>query len=41
MTADMGDLTFTQVIAHHNALLDSFDAGVHAIHVATSNEIQF
>jgi nicotinamidase-related amidase len=41
MTADMGDLTFEQIIAHHNAVLDGFDAGAHAIHVAASNEIQF
>jgi len=27
MTADSGALTFEQIIAHHNALLDGFDAG--------------
>jgi nicotinamidase-related amidase len=41
MTADMGDLTFDQIIDHHNAVLDGFDAGAHAIHVAAANEIQF
>lgn len=41
MTADMGDLTFDQIIAHHNEVLDGFDAGAHAIHVAAANEIQF
>jgi nicotinamidase-related amidase len=41
MTADMGDLTYDQIIDHHNAVLDGFDAGAHAIHVAASAEIQF
>jgi len=41
MTGDMGDLSFRQIIAHHNALLDGFDAGAHAIRVAAANEIQF
>ena len=27
MTADSGELTFDQIIQHHNALLDGFDAG--------------
>jgi nicotinamidase-related amidase len=34
MTADAGGLTFEQIIAHHNALLDGFDAGNHAVAVA-------
>jgi nicotinamidase-related amidase len=33
MTADSGGLTFEQIIAHHNAVLDEFDAGTHAITV--------
>ncbi len=41
MTADMGDLTFDQIIAHHNQVLDGFDAGAHAIHVAAADAIQF
>jgi nicotinamidase-related amidase len=40
-TADMGDLTFPQIIAHHNALLDGFDAGAHAIELRRSDEITF
>jgi nicotinamidase-related amidase len=40
MTADMGDLSFRQIIAHHNALLDGFDAGAHAIQVAAATEIR-
>lgn len=41
MTADMGGLAFDQIIAHHNALLDGFDAGRHAIRVAPAAEIRF
>ena len=41
MTADMGDLKFEQIIAHHNAVLDGFDAGKHAIQIATSATIAF
>ncbi len=33
MTADSGGLTFEQIIAHHNELLDGFDAGSHAVRV--------
>jgi nicotinamidase-related amidase len=41
MTADMGNLAFDQIIAHHNGLLDGFDAGSKAIKVAESVTIQF
>lgn len=40
-TADMGGLSFEQIIAHHNALLDGFDAGSKAVKVAESVTIQF
>lgn len=40
-TADMGDLTFEQIIAHHNRLLNGFDAGRHAIKVRPSAEVDF
>lgn len=41
MTADSGALTFEQIIAHHNALLDEFDAGTHVVRVIPAAEIQF
>jgi nicotinamidase-related amidase len=41
MTADMGDLTFAQIIAHHNAVLDGFDAGAHAIELGRADQIAF
>lgn len=41
MTADMGDLTFEQIIAHHNALLDGFDAGPRAIRAIPSAQVTF
>ncbi len=41
MTADMGDLTFAQIIAHHNALLDGLDAGAHAIELRAADQIVF
>jgi nicotinamidase-related amidase len=40
-TADTRDLRFEQIIAHHNALLDGFDAGEHAVRVCASPEISF
>ncbi len=40
-TADMGGLSFEQIIAHHNAVLDGFDAGRHAIRVAPAEQIRF
>ena len=39
MTADTDTLRFEQVIAHHNALLDGFDAGKHEVRVCPSAEI--
>lgn len=41
MTADMGGLSFEQIIAHHNTLLDGFDAGRHAIRIVPSEGIRF
>lgn len=41
MTADMGDLSFAQIIAHHNAVLDGFDAGAHSIELRTTDRIAF
>jgi len=41
MTADSGDLDFSQIIAHHNALLDGFNAGACAIQVRLSNDVRF
>jgi nicotinamidase-related amidase len=41
MTADMGGLTFEQIIAHHNAVLDGFDAGAHAIELRRAGQIAF
>jgi len=40
MTADTGTLGFEQIIAHHNALLDGFDAGEHEVRVCPSSEIR-
>ena len=39
LTRDAGGLTASQIIAHHNLLLDGFAAGDHAIRVATTNEV--
>jgi nicotinamidase-related amidase len=41
MTADSGGLAFEQIIAHHNALLDGFDAGDHVIRVVPGGDIRF
>jgi len=41
MTADSGGLAFEQIIAHHNALLDGFDAGDRAISVVPGSDIRF
>ena len=40
-TADMGGLSFSQIIAHHNATLDGFDAGIHTVEVRPAREIEF
>ena len=41
MTADSGDLTFDQIIAHHNSLLDGFDAGSHSVRVVRLDQISW
>jgi nicotinamidase-related amidase len=41
MTADMAGLTFAQIIAHHNALLDGFSAGASRIQVQACGETRF
>ncbi|MEK6323824.1 MAG: cysteine hydrolase family protein [Acidobacteriota bacterium] len=38
-TVDNKLLTAAQIIAHHNALLDGFDAGSHAISVKSTDEV--
>ncbi|WP_413722347.1 isochorismatase family protein [Sodalis sp. RH24] len=40
-TADSGALGFAQIIAHHNALLDGFNAGPHSVSVRQAGEIEF
>ena len=40
-TIDNKLLTAAQIIAHHNALLDGFDAGAHAITVKLADEVTF
>ena len=39
-TADTRTLRFEQIIAHHNVLLDGFDAGEHEVRVCPSSEIR-
>ena len=39
LTADSGALSFDQIVAHHNALLDGFDAGNHSVQVAPSDQL--
>jgi len=39
MTSDSGGLTFDQIIAHHNALLDGFDAGSHSVRVLPLDQV--
>jgi len=39
MTADFGELGFDQIVDHHNALLDGFDAGAHSVTVVPLNQI--
>jgi len=39
-TIDNNILTASQIIAHHNALLNGFDAGIHAITVKPADEVQ-
>jgi nicotinamidase-related amidase len=40
-TSDRGGLTFEQIVAHHNATLNGFDAGRHIVQVKPSAEITF
>jgi nicotinamidase-related amidase len=40
-TIDNRLLTAAQIIAHHNGLLDGFDAGSHAITVRPTDEVSF
>jgi len=40
-TVDNKLLTAAQIIAHHNALLDGFDAGSHVITVKPADEVSF
>ncbi len=39
MTVDVGGLTFEQIIAHHNFILDGFSAGAHAITARTCSDL--
>jgi nicotinamidase-related amidase len=39
MTTDSGGLTYEQIIVHHNALLDGFDAGTHSVRVVPRDQI--
>jgi nicotinamidase-related amidase len=39
MTADCSALGFEQIIGHHNALLDGFDAGRHSVTVAPLDRV--
>jgi nicotinamidase-related amidase len=41
MTTDMGTLTFEQIIAHHNALLEGFEAGGHSVRVVPLHQISW
>jgi nicotinamidase-related amidase len=40
-TVDNKLLSAAQIIAHHNALLEGFDAGLHAIKVKPADEVAF
>ena len=40
-TIDNKHLTAPQIIAHHNALLDGFDAGSHLVTVKPADEVEF
>ena len=39
-TADDGELTASQIVSHHNTILDGFSAGEHAIVVQRTGEIE-
>ena len=40
-TGDRGGLSFEQIVAHHNATLDGFDAGAHIVAVRPASDIAF
>ena len=40
-TGDRGGLSFEQIVAHHNATLDGFDAGPHLVEVRKAADIAF
>jgi nicotinamidase-related amidase len=40
-TGDRAGLTFEQIIAHHNATLDGFDAGRHLVSVKPASKVSF
>ncbi len=40
-TADTETLRFEQIVAHHNAVLDGFEAGEHEVRVCESAEVRF
>jgi len=40
-TSDRGGLTFEQIVAHHSATLDGFDAGRHVVRVKPAAAIAF
>ena len=40
-TGDMGELTFAQIVAHHNHMLGGFHAGAHAVELRRAGEITF
>lgn len=40
-TTDAGGLSFEQIVAHHNSLLDGFNAGEHAVSVKPCAAITF
>lgn len=41
LTRDSAVLTASQIIAHHNLLLDGFEAGAHRINVKPANRVGF
>lgn len=38
---DQGGITFAQIIPHHNAVLDGFSAGAHAIALRAAEDVRF
>ena len=41
MGGDFGGLTFDQIVAHHNAVLDGFSAGDHRIALRPAADVTF